>query len=72
MASSNKKKIRPITSIVWVLGRMEKMPKKGKKMKEKKFVLNKYQKVTRVFTCIFQGLLKKNIVFRSVALVTKK
>ena len=48
------------------------MPKKGKKMKEKKFVLNKYQKVTRVFTCIFQGLLKKNIVFRSVALVTKK
>ena len=35
------------------------------------FVLNKYQSVTHVSTCIFQGLFK-NIVFRSVALVTKK
>ncbi len=34
------------------------------------FVLNKYQSVTHVSTCIFQGLFK-NIVFRSVALVTK-
>ena len=36
--------------------------KKGKKMKKKFFVLNKYQR----------GTLFKNIVFRSVALVTKK
>ena len=35
------------------------------------FVLNKYQSVTHVSTCIFQGLFK-NIVLRSVALVTKK
>jgi len=47
--------------------------KKVKKIKKKKtiFVLNKYQTVTHVSTCIFQGLFK-NIVFRSVALVTKK
>ena len=67
------KKIRPITLIVWVLGRVEKNSKKKvKKMKKIFFfVLNKYQSVTHVSTCIFQGLLKK-IVFRSVALVTKK
>ena len=37
----------------------------------KNFVLNKFQRVTHVSTCIYQGLFK-NIVFRSVALVTKK
>ena len=48
------------------------MPKKGKKSEEKNiyFGLNKYQSVTHFSTCIFQGL--KNIIFRSVALVTKK
>ena len=47
------------------------MCEKGKKRKKKLFfVLNKYQSVTHVFTCIIQGLFK-NIVFRSVALVTK-
>ena len=35
------------------------------------FCFNKYQSATHVSTCIFQGLFK-NIVFRSVALVTKK
>ena len=44
------------------------MPKKGSKNEKKNFVLNKYQSF---YTCIFQGLFK-NIVFRSVALVTKK
>ena len=44
--------------------------KKGKKLR-KKSVLNKSQSVTHVSTCIFKGLFK-NIVFRSVALVTKK
>ena len=34
------------------------------------FLLNKYQNVPHVSTCIFQGLFK-NIDFRSVALVTK-
>ena len=58
------KKIRPITSIVWVLERME------KNYKNIFFVLNKYQSVTHVSTCIFTGLFK-NIVFRCVALVTK-
>ena len=46
------------------------MPKKGKK-KILFFVLKKYQSVTHISTYIFQGLFK-NIVFRSVALVTKK
>jgi len=46
------------------------MPKKGLK-KFKKFVSNKSQSVTPVSTWIFQGLFE-NIVFRSVALVTKK
>ena len=36
MAISKKKKIRPITLIVWLLGRVEKMPKKREKKKEKK------------------------------------
>ena len=40
-------------------------------MKKIFFVLNKYQSVTHVSMCIFQGLFK-NIVFRCVALVTKK
>ena len=40
-------------------------------MKKYFFVLNKYQSVTHVSTCIFQGLFK-NRVFRSVALVTQK
>ena len=47
------------------------MPKKGKKMKKKIYVLKKYQRLTHVSTCIFQGLFK-NMVFSSVALVTKK
>ena len=49
------------------------MPKKMSKKWKKIFffVLYKYQSVTHVSTCIFQGLFK-NIAFRSVALVTKK
>ena len=64
MASSDKTKIRPIALIVWVLGRV----KRWLKIRKKNifFVLNKYQNVTHVSTCIFQ------VVFRSVALVTKK
>ena len=50
------------------------MPKKGQ-ISEKNntfcFVLNNYQSVTHVSICIYQGFFK-NIVFRSVALVTKK
>ena len=65
------KKIRPITIISFGARQGEKMCEKGKKRKKKLFfVLNKYQSVTHVFTCIIQGLFK-NIVFRSVALVTK-
>ena len=62
------KNIRPITLIVWVLGRIKKMPKKGSKNEKKYFlfVLNKYQSVPHVSTSIFKDL------FRSVALVTKK
>jgi len=46
--------------------------KKGSKNEKKIFFdLNKYQSVKHVSTCIFQGLFK-NIVFRSIALVTKK
>ena len=54
------KKIRPITLIVWVLGRVENMQIKGSKKGKKKlvFVLNKYQSVTHVSTCIFQELSK--------------
>ena len=44
---------------------------KFQNVKNNFFVLNKYQNVTHVSTCIFRGLFK-NIVFRSVALVTKK
>ena len=49
------------------------MPKKGAKKWRKKiiFVLNKYLSVTHVSTWIFQGLYII-IVFRSIALVTKK
>ena len=48
------------------------MPKKwSKKLKKYFFVLKKYQSMTNVSTCIFQGLFK-NVVFRSEALVTKK
>ena len=47
------------------------MPRKGKKCKNIIFVLNKYQDVTHVSASIFQGLFN-NIVFRSVAFVTKK
>ena len=65
MASSKEKKFKPINLIVWVPGRVEKMKKNII------FVLNKYQSVTHVSTCICQALFK-NIVFRSVALVTKK
>ena len=51
-----KKKIGPITIIVWVLGRVEKMPKNGVKNNEKNifFILNKYQDVTH----IYNGFLK--------------
>ena len=46
--------------------------KKDKKDEKKIFffVVNKYQSMTHVYKYIFQGLFK-NIVFRSVALVTK-
>ena len=54
-------KIRSITFIVWVLGRVKKMLKK--------FLKN--QSMTHVFTTIFQGVFK-NIDFRSVALVIEK
>ena len=49
------KKIRPITLIVWVLGRV----KRWLKIRKKNifFVLNKYQNVTHVSTCIFQVVL---------------
>ena len=33
------KQLKSITFIVWVLGRVEKMPKKGQKNEEKKFSL---------------------------------
>ena len=46
--------------------------KKGKQHEKNIFfVLNKFQSVTHVSTCIIQGLFKSK-VFRSVALVTKK
>ena len=46
--------------------------KKGQRNEKKYFfVINKYQSVTHVSTWIFQGLYI-NIVFRSIALVTKK
>ena len=69
-----KNKIRLITLIVWVLGRVKKMPKKGKKMKKIFFfVLNKYQSVL-CDTCFYVHFSRafKKIVFRSVALITKK
>ena len=65
------KKIRSITFIVWVLGRVEKNAKKDRKNVKNIFFLNKHLSVTHVSTSIFQGLFK-NKVFRSVALVTKK
>ena len=67
------KKIRPIASIVWVQGRVEKKRQKGVRKMKKYFcfVLNKYQSVTHVSISIFHGLYK-NIVLRYVALVTKK
>jgi len=46
---------------------VEKNAEKRVKKREK----NKYQSVTHVSSCILQGLFK-NIVLRSVALVTKK
>ena len=64
-----KKKIRPITLIVSVLGRVKKCLKKGQKNEKNiLFFLNKYQNVTYVSTCILQGHFK-NIVFSSVALL---
>ena len=69
MANSKKKKNSPITIIVWVLGRVEKMPKKGAKKGNKIFFCFKQiSKCDRFSTCIFQGLFK-HIVFISVALV---
>ena len=70
--ASSLKKIRPIILIVWVIGRVEKTPKKRvRKIKLKKisFVLNKYETVTHI--SIFQALFR-SIVFRYVAFVTKK
>ena len=57
--------------MVWVLGRVEKKPKKGPKKWNFFFVLNKYESVTHVPISIFQGLFR-NIVFRCIASVTKK
>ena len=56
-----------------MLGRVEKTPKKGQKIKKNifVFVLNKYESVTHVSLSIFQWLFR-NIVFRYVALVTKQ
>ena len=42
---SSLKKIRPITFIVWVLGRAEKMPKKGKKMSKYFFCFKQISKL---------------------------
>ena len=68
--ASSLKKIRPIILIVWVIGRVEKTPKKGsEKLKKISFVLNKYETVTHI--SIFQALFR-NTVFRYVALITKK
>ena len=61
--ASLQKKIRSITSIVWLFGRVEKNAEKREKM----IFLNKYHSVTHVSTCIFQGLFKI-IDFRSVVL----
>ena len=58
-------KIGQTTLIVWVLGRIEKGSRNEKIFF---FVLNKYQCVTHVSTCIVQGLFKTIIL----ALVTKK
>ena len=68
-----KKKIRPLSLIVWVLGRVEKMPKKVQKNVKSNFcfVLDKYPDVTHVYTYVFQGIFK-TVVFRSGALVIKK
>ena len=65
-------KIRLITFIVWVLGRVEKKGQKIGKINVKNiFFQNKYESVTHVSTSIFLGLFT-NIDFRSVALVMKK
>ena len=64
------KKIRSITFIVWVLGRVEKKAKKRSKNVKNIFFLFKTISKTHVSTSIFQGLFK-NIGFRSVALVKK-
>ena len=42
---SSLKKIRPITFIVWVLGRAEKMPKTGKKMSKYFFCFKQISKL---------------------------
>ena len=55
--------------MVWVLGRLKKRQKRSEKLFY--YVFNKYESVTHVSISIFQGLFK-NIVFRYVALVTKK
>ena len=67
------KNIKSITFIVWLLGRVEKCQKQGKKNVKNIFcfVENKCQCVTHVSTPIFQGLFK-NIAFRSVAFILKK
>ena len=60
-------KNRPITSIVWVL--VKKYLKKGKKMK--KNIVFCFKQISKCDTCFYM-LFFKNIVFKSVALVTKK
>ena len=57
--ASSKKKIRSITLIVWVLKRIEKMPKIVKKLRNFFLVLNKYQSVTHVSKCIFSRVFQK-------------
>ena len=42
---TSSKKIRPIILIVWVLGRVKKMPKKGRKMKEKFLIFKGFSKI---------------------------
>ena len=66
------KKIRPITFIVWVLGRVEKNAKKRlKNVKNIFFCLKQISKCDTCFYIHFSRAFKK-YSFRSVALVIKK
>ena len=65
------KKIRSITVIVWVLGRVEKnAQKKSNKCKKYFFGFKQISKCDTCFYIHFQGLFK-NIAFRSVTSVIK-